>query len=106
MLFALRAAGYEVSATTGWEDHDGTLRGSMLVEGDLITSEHPPGTVQARVRTRLRRRRVAGVMAMAAFAALIQPPIPVTIIILWCVAADLVLGAWRLGPRRRFKALT
>jgi len=106
MLFALRAAGYEVSATTGWEDHDGTLRGSMLIEGDLITSEHPPGTVQARVRTRLRRRRVAGALALAGFAAVIQPPIPVTIIILWCVGADLMLGAWRLGPRRRFKALT
>jgi glycosyltransferase involved in cell wall biosynthesis len=105
MLSALRAAGYEVTSTTGWEDHDGTVNGSILTEGELITSEHPPGTVQARVRTRLRRRRLAGALAVAALTAALHAPI-VAIAIVWCVGTDLLVGSWRLGPRRRSKVLT
>ena len=45
---------------TEWEDCDAHVRGSSLVVGDLVTSACPEGTVQVRIRRRLRLRRVLG----------------------------------------------
>jgi cellulose synthase/poly-beta-1,6-N-acetylglucosamine synthase-like glycosyltransferase len=50
----LRAAGLRTISANGWEDYDARLLGSMLVTGDVVTSGHPVGSVQLRVRRRVR----------------------------------------------------
>lgn len=67
----LRRAGLPVVPPSGWEDYDATLLASGLVRGELVTSSHPIGWVQLRVRRRLRIRRLllcaaaAGVLSAA-----------------------------------------
>lgn len=92
----LRRAGFAVAVPSGWEDHDATLVGSWLLLGQLVTSSHPVGCVQVRVRRRVRRARLAAVVAFTAFAAIMTP---------WgllagavAVTADLVRGWRRTGP--------
>ena len=51
----LRRHGYRVLAASGWEDYDARVVGSLLVHGELVTSAHPIGSVQMRVRRRFRR---------------------------------------------------
>ena len=98
VLSTLRAAGYSVSATNGWEDHDGRVRGSLLVDGDLITSEHPPGTLQARVRTRLRRWPLAIALGLVALASVTLPRVA-PLVMLWLITVDLGVGCRRLSTR-------
>jgi len=52
---ALRRHGYRVLPASGWEDYDARVVGSLLVHGELVTSAHPIGSVQMRVRRRFRR---------------------------------------------------
>ena len=54
VLARLRRRGFVVQPGTGWEDHDGQLRAGLLAYGDVLTSSHPEGSVQLRVRPRLR----------------------------------------------------
>jgi hypothetical protein len=56
LVGALRAARIRVLVPSGWEDYDARLLAGPLVLGDLISSSHPEGWVQVRVRRRLRRR--------------------------------------------------
>jgi hypothetical protein len=51
----LRRHGYRVLPASGWEDYDARVVGSLLVHGELVTSAHPIGSVQMRVRRRFRR---------------------------------------------------
>lgn len=103
VLTRLRSAGYSVQATSGWDDHDGTVGGSLLVEGRLLTSEHPPGTVQARVRMRLRRWPLAIGFALAGVMAVRLPIVAASILL--CIALDLAIGCRRLGARQLTKVL-
>jgi hypothetical protein len=92
----LRRRGLRVACGTGWEDFDATLGASGLLSGRLVTSAHPEGAVQLRVRRALRTRRAAAaVFAMAALA-VVAPPVAVALAIV--LAADMVRGAWRSGP--------
>jgi glycosyltransferase involved in cell wall biosynthesis len=97
-LSTLRAAGFSVNATNGWEDHDGRLSGSLFVAGDLITSDHPAGVVQARVRTRLRRWPLAVSLTFLTFAFLVLPR-AAPLVMLWLIALDIAVGCWRLSRR-------
>ena len=97
-LSTLRSAGYAVQGTSGWEDYDGRLGGSLLVAGDLITSDHPAGIVQARVRTRLRRWRLTLAITLVAFAFLALPRLA-PLVMLCLVALDIGVGCWRLSRR-------
>ena len=95
----LRRAGFAVAVPSGWEDHDAALVGSWLLVGELVTSSHPVGCVQLRVRPRLRRRRVGLVALTAAAAAAVTPWAAVAL--LAAALADLLHGAWRLHARVR-----
>lgn len=94
---AVRRAGLRVRVGTGWEDHDAEVCGSLVLAGGLVTSAHPSGCCQVRVRPRPRWRRlgVAGILA----AALMQAGMAAAALLLvLAVLADLVWGAARLGP--------
>ena len=69
----LRRAGFAVAVPSGWEDHDATLVGSWLVLGELVSSSHPSGCIQLRVRRRLRKRRVIAAVLLTGLAALLTP---------------------------------
>ena len=105
VIAGLRAVGFSVAQTTGWEDHDASVLGSALVVGELITSSHPVGWVQIRVRRRVRTLRLTAaastIVAVAAFS-----PRAATVG-LALVAADVCRGAWRTGLviRRRIRQL-
>ncbi len=99
----LRTAGYGIGATTGWEDHDGSVSGSFLLAGRLITSEHPAGTLQLRIRRRWSRAGAILVPLVAAVCAWVSPS--ALIVVAGAVITDVAIGMWKLGPRARL-ALT
>jgi glycosyltransferase involved in cell wall biosynthesis len=96
----LRRAGFAIAVPSGWEDHDARLAGSWLLVGELLTSSHPVGCVQLRVRRRLRPGRFLAAAAVAAMASMLTPWAGVV----WglVVVLDLVRGWWRTGRRIRF----
>jgi hypothetical protein len=51
----LRRHGLRVLPASGWEDYDARVVGSLLLYGELVTSAHPIGSVQMKVRRRFRR---------------------------------------------------
>ena len=90
---ALRRRGLRVAAPTGWEDHDARLGLSALVAGDLVTSNHPPGTVQVCVRPRLRTARTAAAVAAGLALGLLAPVLAaLAMVVVW---GDLARGWWR-----------
>ena len=60
----LRQDGVRTWPASEWEDCDAHVLGSSLVVGDLVTSTHPEGTVQVRVRRHLRVWRAVGLAAV------------------------------------------
>jgi len=90
----IRRSGIRVIATTGWEDHDARILASTLVAGELITSAHPQGQVQVRIRGRLRRGPAAALLALVGLLALLAP-VPALVLAL-AGAAEAVRGTWRM----------
>jgi glycosyltransferase involved in cell wall biosynthesis len=92
----LHARGYRVSSGTGWESYDARIRGSWLIAGEMITSQHPHGYVQLRMRCRARLGPVAAHAVVLAATALVDPVLAAV------VAATgvglLCVGLWRTGP--------
>jgi hypothetical protein len=87
-----------VLPASGWEDYDARVVGSLLVEGELVTSAHPIGSVQMKVRRRFRR---GPALATAAGVCLLS------LASIWAGAAAIVATAWSLavGVRRTGKAV-
>jgi glycosyltransferase involved in cell wall biosynthesis len=77
----LRRARIPVAVPSGWETYDADLLASVFVRGELITSSHPPGWVQVRVRRRPRLPRVGLTLVVLGATALLTP---------WLSAAILV----------------
>ena len=98
VITALRQAGFRVVIPTGWEAFDARLNLAALVYGELLTSSHPPGSVQVRVRPRVRRWRVM-LAAAATVVVALQVSLVVTAAIVVVVALDSARGVWR--ARRR-----
>ncbi|MFL6238976.1 MAG: glycosyltransferase [Actinomycetes bacterium] len=97
LVGVLRNVGMRVLPASGWENYDARIMGSPLVRGDLVTSAHPVGWIQARVRRRLRWPFAAlyGATAVLCLAAepLLIAPVAATAI------ADVAWGGWRTGRR-------
>jgi membrane protein implicated in regulation of membrane protease activity len=89
----LRRHGLRVLPASGWEDYDARIVGSLLVYGELVTSAHPIGSVQMKVRRRFRRGpalAVATAVCLLSFASVWAGAVA-------AVAAVVVLG---VGVRR------
>jgi GT2 family glycosyltransferase len=87
-----------VASTTGWEDHDLRVRGSLTVRADVVTSGHVPEWVQVRVRARLRRTVVAGAAAVVLVGTISAAG---AMILGTLLIADAAVGVWRA----RFRTL-
>jgi hypothetical protein len=94
VLAHLRRGGLRVLPVNGWESHDGRLLGSSLVRGDLLTSGHPSGYVQLRVRRRLRWGTLFAFLGLAAVSAPLDLP---AIGLLLMGGVEGVRGMWRTG---------
>ena len=86
----LRRARSWVLPATGWEDHDGEVIASSFVRGELVTSAHPPGCVQVRVRRRLRRLRLAVAVLISAGLTALAPGAGLAVVGVVCL--ELVRG--------------
>jgi O-antigen biosynthesis protein len=100
VVAALRRGGVRVLASTGWEDHDARLVGSSLVLGDLVTSAHPEGWVQVRLRVRPRSPRLVAGLGLAIAVAAIGLPGP-ALALTALLGFEVVRGVLRVGPRAR-----
>lgn len=99
LIAHLRRGGVSLAAATGWEDYDARLFGSSLVAGDLVTSGYPHGSVQVRVRRRLRPWPVL-VGSLAALSGSFITPVA-GLAVSTMIALELVRGLWGTGPRVR-----
>ena len=95
LLAQLRRRGVTVGACTAWDDHDARLVGSLLVDGRLVTSACPDGTVQIRVDRRPRPVCAAAVLVSVLAAALVHP-LPGTVLVV-LAAGEATRGWWRVG---------
>jgi glycosyltransferase involved in cell wall biosynthesis len=93
---ALRRARLRVLPATGWEDHDGEVIASSLVLGELVTSGHPVGYVQVRVRRRLRPVRFAAAVVVSVTLTFVTPAAGLVVAGIACL--ELARGMWRSGP--------
>jgi glycosyltransferase involved in cell wall biosynthesis len=92
----LRHAGLRIVPPSGWEDYDARLVGSTLLHGDLITSSHPIGSVQFRIRRRLRYPPLLALLALAGGLVAVQPV--ASLAVLGLAVAEALRGAWNTGP--------
>ena len=99
VVSVLQRAGLKALTPSGWEDYDARFLGSAFVHGDLVTSGHPMGAVQVRMRHRLRGLRLAGATAVAVAAGLAS--VRIGLAAGGLVLASLVIGWWRTGPAAR-----
>lgn len=89
----VRRLGVRSLALSGWEDHDGRFLLSPLVVGELVTSSHPVGYVQARIRPRVRPLRTAVALLAVVAAALLTPLLAIALATF--VAGTLAYGTFR-----------
>jgi glycosyltransferase involved in cell wall biosynthesis len=69
----LQMSGLRVAPGTGWENFDARVMGGPFVVGELLTSSHPQGWVQLRVRRRLRWRAVVAFLSLVCLVAAVDP---------------------------------
>lgn len=100
VVHALRCAGLRVLPATGWEEHDARLIGSTVLLGDLVTSAHPDGCVQLRVRPRVRGLRLGLGLAVAALVISVGL-LSAAAVVLVALGAEVVRGIVRIGPTAR-----
>ena len=105
LVATLRAGGRAVVSATGWEDHDATVLASFLVAGELLTSSHPAGSVQIKVRRRLRAGRVVAGTGATLLGGMLVPALG--LVVAGLLMLDVVIGCWRTGVgfRRRVRQL-
>ncbi len=76
----LRRSGLRVIAANGWEDYDVRILASTLVLGDVVTSSHPIGSIQLRVRRRPRWTAVSLLAAAVAVTFALSPAFAVGLV--------------------------
>ena len=95
----LRQAGLRVATGQGWEEYDARVLGSALIAGDVVTSAHPVGHVQLRIRPRLRWRSAAALLLLAAVAASLSAVAGG--LLMAAGAIEVARGLWRVGAGAR-----
>src|SRR5438132_1674504 len=96
IVAALRRVHVRLLPATGWEDHDGEVIASSLVRGKLVTSAHPVGCVQVRVRRRFLRFRLAVTALAAMMLTVVAPAAGLAVAGVACL--EVTRGVWRSGP--------
>jgi hypothetical protein len=96
LVGALRQAGLRAIPANGWEDYDARFLGSTLVVGDLVTSSHPIGSVQLKVRRRLRWFALCSVALVITLAAMVN--VVASAVLAAAAVTEVARGIWRTGP--------
>jgi GT2 family glycosyltransferase len=96
LIAHLRGGGLRVVAASGWDDHDARIAGGAFVCGEILTSEHPAGCIQVRVRRRVHRWALV-VAAIGAGMAFTVSGAAFAAVVATAVLAALE-GLWRTGP--------
>lgn len=91
----LHLSGLRVAPGTGWEDFDARVMGGPFLVGELLTSSHPQGWVQLRVRRRLRWRAVAAFLSLVCLVATVD--LLPAVVVLAAGLAEVVRELWRTG---------
>jgi cellulose synthase/poly-beta-1,6-N-acetylglucosamine synthase-like glycosyltransferase/exo-beta-1,3-glucanase (GH17 family) len=107
VIAGLRRKGVHVVVGSGWDGADATLLLSWAVEGALVSSAYPEGTIQLALRTKLRVRRMVVAVGADALLAVLSPWAGAVAVVV--VLAALVKGVWqgraimgRLAARRPY----
>jgi len=95
----LRKAGMRVVPPTGWEAYDALVLASLLIGAEVITSAHPPGWLQLKVRRYVRWKMALVAGGAIIVAALMDPRLALALGIVTLVNAG--WGIWRTGPGLR-----
>jgi glycosyltransferase involved in cell wall biosynthesis len=95
----LRKAGMRVVPPSGWEPYDALVLASLLIGAQVVTSAHPPGWLQLRIRRYLRWKTAVVAAGAIAVAALMDPRLALLLAIVTLVNAG--WGIWRTGPGLR-----
>jgi glycosyltransferase involved in cell wall biosynthesis len=99
IITTLRLAGIRIISPTGWEDHDGTVLASRCLTGQLLSSGHPVGYIQLRVRRSFQYRRIAILVTACAGLSFVHPLAAGGLAAL--TSADIGTGWLRTGPAVR-----
>jgi glycosyltransferase involved in cell wall biosynthesis len=99
IVTSLRLSGLRMVTATGWEDYDARILGSVSLRGDLITSAHPVGSIQVRVRRRPRWGALGVIAAVLALIAVVSYWL--ALVLLGAVVLDVLAGVWRTGGHVR-----
>ena len=98
VLATLRNCGFSIRTSTGWDDYDARLLGSLTVCADLFTVSAPAGVVQLHFRRRPRRALFAGL-------ALLGIAVALSATFAFMLGAVLIVGIargfWKTGPAVR-----
>jgi glycosyltransferase involved in cell wall biosynthesis len=97
LVRTFRRRGLRVVPASEWKDYDGRVLGGALITGELVTSNHPLGYIQLRVRRRLRPVPAAASLGAAVAVGLLTEPL-IGLALLAPPALDLLRGLWRTGP--------
>jgi hypothetical protein len=97
LIAHLRGDGLQVAAAGGWDDYDARIAGGPFVRGEMVTSEHPAGCIQLRVRRRVRPWTVAAAALGAGVALSVSGALFAAVIATALLAA--FEGLWRTGSR-------
>jgi len=95
----VRRTGMRVVPPTGWESHDALVMASTLVGAELMTSAHPPGWVQLRIRRFLRWKPALVVAALIGIGAMTDARLAAAVGV--AAIANIAFGMWRTGPGLR-----
>jgi hypothetical protein len=99
VVSCLHQSGRRVAVCGPWEDFDALVHGSTLITGRLVTSAHPEGSMQLRIDRRVRRRRLALLVAAIAALAIVVPLAALGLAVVG--ALETARGIWRAGPGAR-----
>jgi O-antigen biosynthesis protein len=99
LIASLRQARLRVLPVTGWEDHDGEIETAATISSFLVTSEHPAGVVQARLRVRPRWARLFGALVVVAAAAAVSG-VNAALFAACVLTADLIRAAVKIRIAR------
>jgi len=94
-----RGAGIRVVPPTGWESYDVLLLASALIGARVVTSSHPAGWLQLKIRRYVRWKTAVAVGAAISLAAIMDLRLALALGALTLI--NIGLGVWRTGPTLR-----
>ncbi len=95
LIAHLRRGGLRVLPATAWDDHDARIDGGPFVWGEILTTEHPLGCIQVRVRRRVRRRSLGAATVVGSVA--VSLSVSAGAVVVAIVMAAALHGMWRTG---------